>query len=509
MTTAQAVAQRVGIPRSNVLAEVLPSEKAANVTYLQASAHAEGETGRSRGRAGSSRRRAMVAMVGDGINDSPALTTADVGIAIGSGSDVAISSADFVLATSSLPAVLTLLELSQVVFRRIKVNFGCAVIYNLLAVPIAAGCLYGVRTGDGGHFRLDPVWAALAMALSSISVVLSSLSLRFRVPWVGLRPKPSTASTVELPVDPTLKSMRTRLERTYNTPLHRFVVRPEMQGGHEHHLELKLHRDHLFTKWRKLLSKRALTGNREGPNSSMTLVKKYGICDEVVGSGESGIARIAHKRIGDGTSEELRIATEFYIPSELHHPNVVQALDLFKDKNGDFQEVMEFCPGSDLFTPVLSTGKLEAQEADCFFKQLIRGLQYVHEMGVTHRDLKPENLLLNRQGRLNISDFGCSECFRTAWEEDARMVSRICGSGPYIAPEVYTNGEFDGRAVDIWACGIIYMAMRTGCLLWQMARKDDEMYAQYVDDRRLEKGFAPIESLHRLTCISIRHAVET
>ncbi|KJZ78621.1 hypothetical protein HIM_02012 [Hirsutella minnesotensis 3608] len=191
VTTAQAVAQRVGIPTSNVLAEVLPSEKAAKITYLQATAHADRVTNRGREHS----RRAMVAMVGDGINDSPALTTADVGIAIGSGSDVAISSADFVLATSSLPAVLTLLELSRVVFRRIKVNFGWAVVYNMLAVPIAAGCLYGVRTGDGGHVRLDPVWAALAMALSSISVVLSSLSLRLRVPLVGFRPKSVIAKT--------------------------------------------------------------------------------------------------------------------------------------------------------------------------------------------------------------------------------------------------------------------------------------------------------------------------
>lgn len=176
-TTARAVAQRVGIPESNVLAEVLPSEKAAKISHLQRSLHANG----------SDTKRAMVAMVGDGINDSPALTTADIGIAIGSGSDVAISSADFVLATSSLTAVLTLLELSRVVFRRIKVNFGWAVIYNLTAVPVAAGCLYAITTSDGKHVKLDPVWAALAMALSSISVVLSSLSLRSRVPGVGFR----------------------------------------------------------------------------------------------------------------------------------------------------------------------------------------------------------------------------------------------------------------------------------------------------------------------------------
>ncbi|KAM0339335.1 hypothetical protein ACHAPQ_001731 [Fusarium lateritium] len=177
VTTARAVAQRVGISSSNVLAEVLPSDKAAKISYLQASLHASG----------SMSRRATIAMVGDGINDSPALTTADVGIAIGTGSDVAISSAAFVLATSQLTAIVTLLDLSRAVFRRIRINFAWALVYNMLAVPVAAGCFYPIVTSGGEHVKLDPVWAALAMALSSISVVLSSLSLRARIPGVGFR----------------------------------------------------------------------------------------------------------------------------------------------------------------------------------------------------------------------------------------------------------------------------------------------------------------------------------
>ncbi|KAI1402789.1 heavy metal translocatin [Hypoxylon fuscum] len=179
-TTAKAVALQIGIPELNVIAEVLPAQKHEKITYLQSTLKAR------RGGRELVGRRATVAMVGDGINDAPALSQADVGVAIGSGSDVAISSADFVLVNSSLVSLVTLLDLSAAVFRRIKFNFAWALIYNLLAVPIAAGCLYPVVVG-GQHVRLAPVWASLAMALSSISVVLSSLALRSGVPGLGFR----------------------------------------------------------------------------------------------------------------------------------------------------------------------------------------------------------------------------------------------------------------------------------------------------------------------------------
>jgi len=269
------------------------------------------------------------------------------------------------------------------------------------------------------------------------------------------------------------------------------------------------------------------TDKKGGPNASATLVEKYGKCQEIVGRGAFGVVRISHKRAENGNGEQLyavkefrrrpeesekkyskRLTSEFCISSSLRHPNVIHTLDLLQDSKGDYCEVMEFCAGGDLYTLVLAAGKLEVTEADCYFKQMMRGVEYMHEMGVSHRDLKPENLLLTTHGAIKITDFGNGECFRMAWETDPHMVSGLCGSAPYIAPEEYVEKEFDARAVDVWACGVIYMAMRTGRHLWRVAKKDeDEFYAKYLEGRKDEEGYAPIESLHRARCRNVIYSI--
>jgi Cu+-exporting ATPase len=163
--TAEAIAKQVGIDR--VLSEVLPRDKSAEIKRLQNEKSPEKRAGASPGR------RCFVAMVGDGINDAPALAQADIGIAIGSGTDVAMESADIVLMRSDLSDVPTAIALSKRTIRTIKQNLFWAFGYNTVGIPIAAGVLYLF----GGPL-LNPIFAAAAMSMSSVSVLANALRLK-------------------------------------------------------------------------------------------------------------------------------------------------------------------------------------------------------------------------------------------------------------------------------------------------------------------------------------------
>ncbi len=161
--TAEAIARSLG--DIQVFADVKPGEKAALITAMQDRGQPQGQQRRPR--------RRMVAMVGDGINDAPALAQADVGIAIGTGTDVAIAASDITLISGSLEGLVAAIQLSHATMRNIRQNLFFAFIYNLLGIPLAAGLLF-----PWSGWLLNPMVAGAAMAFSSVSVVANALRLR-------------------------------------------------------------------------------------------------------------------------------------------------------------------------------------------------------------------------------------------------------------------------------------------------------------------------------------------
>lgn len=285
-------------------------------------------------------------------------------------------------------------------------------------------------------------------------------------------------------------------------------VHSDKEGGHKFNLKdllangPKLHRKN---SQRSTSSKRSDSDAGDGRarstagDSAVSLTQKYGVCQKVaIGKGATSVVRLAHK--WDRSEEKLyaikefrkrrknesekeyikKLTAEFCISSTLHNTNIVETVDLIQDENQNWCEVMEFCPGGDLYAAI-KKGGMSPSEVECCFKQILKGVSYLHSQGVAHRDIKPENLFFDTKGHLKIGDYGASTVYRLPWEATVHMSTGLCGSEPYIAPEQFLNKPYDARLVDIWACGIVYYCLHFQELPWRAAQQaSDPLYAAYA-----------------------------
>lgn len=233
--------------------------------------------------------------------------------------------------------------------------------------------------------------------------------------------------------------------------------------------------------------------------------KFFGRHRETLGKGESASVRIMvrkgfpgelyavkqfRKRSAQEKKEdyEKKVKSEYSIAKSLHHPNIIESIRLCFDKGHDqWSHVMEYCSEGDLFS-LAKKGYLKAEDRYndrlCLFKQLIQGLNYLHSNGIAHRDIKPENLLITKDSKLKITDFGVSEVF-TGIHPGLRESGGVCGkdmgeirlcepgqlgSMPYMAPEVVAKDrKYDPRAIDIWGAGVVLVMLCCGSYLWDRA----------------------------------------
>lgn len=160
----------------------------------------------------------------------------------------------------------------------------------------------------------------------------------------------------------------------------------------------------------------------------------------------------------DATRLPYGIEREIIIMKLISHPNIMGLYDVWENKN-DLYLILEYIEGGELFDYLIKKGKLLEYEAITYFRQIIRGIDYLHQFNICHRDLKPENLLLDFNKNIKIADFGMA-----ALEVDKKLLETSCGSPHYASPEIVAGKSYHGAPSDIWSCGIILFALLTGHL---------------------------------------------
>ncbi|XP_030066164.1 serine/threonine-protein kinase Chk1 [Microcaecilia unicolor] len=186
------------------------------------------------------------------------------------------------------------------------------------------------------------------------------------------------------------------------------------------------------------------------------------------------------------------IKKEICINKMLNHANIVKFYG--HRREGSIQYLfLEYCSGGELFDRIEPDVGMPEHEAHTFFHQLIAGVEYLHSIGITHRDIKPENLLLDERDVLKISDFGLATVYRHHGRE--RLLNKMCGTLPYVAPELMKRKEFKAEPVDIWSCGIVLTAMQAGELPWDKPNESCQEYCDWKERKLFLTPWKKIDSL--------------
>jgi len=164
---------------------------------------------------------------------------------------------------------------------------------------------------------------------------------------------------------------------------------------------------------------------------------------------------------------------------------------------------LEYAPGGELFDKIEPDIGMPPNQACKYFKQLIAGLEFMHNKGVTHRDIKPENLLLDADGNLKITDFGLSTVFR--YKEKERKLDRCCGTPPYVAPEVLGKSTYHAQPADIWSCGIVLIAMLAGELPWDEPSEKCKEFVSWANSETLTTPWTKIDTFSLALLKKILH----
>ncbi|KAI8988440.1 kinase-like domain-containing protein [Mycotypha africana] len=339
-------------------------------------------------------------------------------------------------------------------------------------------------------------------------------------PSLGSAPPPPHASSVLSDYNSSRSISRS------STPSQFVFKKPEYDSHyhhtHFHHLEKKdtlfhdlkrffkkaSHHDHKKKKKGLLLDHNDTSSVRSSASSvysrqsdlsfanefNKDLEGRYGKWGEFVGKGSGGSVRIIRRNTdgktfavkefrkrGPGENEKeyvKKVTAEFCIGSTLHNYNVIEALDIIQEGQ-TFYEIMEYAP-NDLFNIVMS-GKMTDEEIACCWRQLLNGVDYLQTMGIAHRDLKLDNMVLDERGIVKIIDFGCATVIKYPFEEHTHLSKGICGSDPYIAPEQYTQKEYNALKTDLWSCGIIFICMTIRRFPWRLPRPEkDQSYSNFI-----------------------------